>query len=286
MTKNYEKLVYEAGASYTDDFGGTHNFRARFVIPAGIAPAAAAVTNIAGLTGANIVTATTPTTICPDAGFTPRRLKFIFASGGSFSIPVADRTALVATRDNVIAELTSVGAAYVPVCIQLLGEVQPDITDTFRPAGFTLTPGTGSAPTDGKGKQYFYHGTMAYLSDGIYGNTYYQSFKVASESPTNAAPALLAGALTANGNNVVPVSTSLKPCRGSNIRIPRRFMVTSLITNGAAPPATVLSSQRTEIPVANHLPTPINGLASYIATIASTQCLGYAGESNRRFHKV
>lgn len=276
MTKNLTLLRYQAGNLYTADDGTTHAFNSRFVLPNGM-PAAAvtaavtasgAVTRIAG--GGN-------RTVCPGLSFQPRKLRFFFPNGGSFSVPIADRTNLIAARDNIIAALT-----LKPVCVTLIGEHRKGVEEAYRLPGFTLAPSAASsAPTDGLGKQYQYSGTMAYKSDGILGNTYYQSFKIATEDPALGAPTLYSAALTTVGNNaVLPVGSALKPCVGSDWRKPRYFEVTSLI--GAA--LGTASAQHAKIPVTSDAFGDILAVGQELGnTMTSTQCLSYSGEDNRRF---
>lgn len=277
MAKVFQSYRFTTANPYTDDMGTVRQLTARFAVPPDMTPAIAI--GLAAQAGGVAVLPTDPKgAACPDAGVKGRKLTFIRQDGNSISFTMGDRLTLIAQATGMRATIDALTGTNPVVCIKLDGEYYPNLFDELAPAApGPRVPGISSRPPAPATKQYQHFGTFSYLSDAIYGTTYQLPFKIASNLPANAAPAEYDAFLSAAG--VIPVATS--PCPGSDPRIPRRFLVQSVVNQNAA-----IISQTAEIPVAGHLPASILAIGQQIAAATSTQCVGYRGESNSRFHRL
>jgi hypothetical protein len=279
MAKQF--LLYRttiAGATplpYVDDRGTNLAFRGRFAIPPDMTRVQAAA--IATAAGLQVILPTDPPAICPDPGAQGRKLKFVRQDGSSISLVFRRRDTLIADAIATRTALNAVTATNPVVCIQLEGEYFPNLFDTLAAVGRPPTaPGVSSRPVATFGKQFFYSGVSAYLSDAIYGQEYLLPFKIAT-NVADQAPNEYAALLTAG--NIVAQNAGA--CPGSDPRTTRRYIIQSLVTEGAGTVA-----QTAQIPVGTHLPADILAVGQAAAALASTQCLGYKGENNARFHKL
>lgn len=216
---------------------------------------------------------------CSDsANFKPRKLKVIRANGNSFSIVLADRAGVIAASETIRATVDAISATNPVVCTQLIGEEYSNIYDELIPAGSPApAPGAPSRPGAAVGKGAKYSGLMlAYSSDVPFQAITLAKFAVATET-IGAPPALLGQALidclgTVQLGSLCPPSTS---------RTPRHFIVTSLVT-GDEPDTTV--TQVNKVPTASEAAADIITCGTALATLESTACLGYKGESYSRVH--
>lgn len=277
MSKQYGLIAFNVATPYIDDRGTNRFFNSNFVAPPDFTPAN--INSIALQSGGTVRLPTDPNTICPDDGVEPRKLQFIRLNGNSISVPIANRTSLVAQAIALRNTINSVNANNPVVCVKLIGEYFPNLIDELAPVGKIAGVGIGSsAPANGK--QVFYSGTMEYLSDGVFGSPYFVSFKVATEGANSTvAPALYAPQL--NLANVVPLT--IATCSGNNPRRSRRYISQAIVN---PPQGAGTASQVTEIPVATHLDTDILAVGQGLAAIGAVQCLGYKGENNDRFHRL
>lgn len=277
MAKRYGLIKYNVASPYIDDRGVVRLFNANFVAPPDFS--AANITALATISGGVQRLPTDPGTICPDDGVQPRKLVFLRSNGNSVSIPVSPRANLIGTAIAARNIINSVAAANPVVCIKLLGEYFPNLIDELVSPGKVVGVGVGAA-LPANGKQNFFTGIMEYLSDAIYGGSYFLPFKVATEGADNTiAPSLYAAQLSLA--NVA--DTGANNCPGSNPRVPRRYISQAIV----APVAGAGSvSQITEIPVALHLPLDVLAVGQSIANLGAVQCVSYYGEFNDRFHKL
>ena len=275
MSKRYGLISFNATTPYTDDRGTARNFNANFVAPPDFS--AANINSIAIQSGGTVRLATDPASVCPDPGVSGRRLVFIRQNGGSLSVPIANRTSLVAQAIALRNTINSVTAANPVVCVKLIGEEFPDLFDELSPAvPVPRAPGVSSAAA-ANGKQNFYSGVMSYDSDAVYGSAYPVSFKLATESAAFNAPALYAAELAAGST----VAQNRPSCPSASYRRSRHYLVQALVTQGVT-----VESQFTKLPVATHLPVDILAVGQLLAANPAVQCIGYKGEDNDRFHKL
>ncbi|NJL89707.1 MAG: hypothetical protein HC916_07830 [Coleofasciculaceae cyanobacterium SM2_1_6] len=232
--------------------------------------------SIIAAAGGQRVLPTDPPNICPDPGVEGRKLIFINEEGGSVGVTMAARNTLIDQAILIRGLLDGLGGPRV-TCVLLRGEYFPNVLDELRPAGIVAAPGASSRPVATAGKQHFYSGVMNYRSDAIFAEPYLVPFKIATSSLVDAAPTLYATIL--NTYDVVPQTAV--PCSGTNPRRSRRYIVQSQVTE-----PTGVVSQTAEIPIAISNPVAILAAGIDIASLPSTQCLAYRGESNDRFHKL
>lgn len=279
MARQFALLTYRgtggAPAPYIDDRGTPRDLLARFSVPPGVT--AATITTIIGETNALPRDPLTDKIVCPDSGFSPRKLVFYSAEGGSISVPIGDRTNLLAAATVIQGAL--IGDGFNVVCIKLEGEKFANLVDELRPAGFlgVLASANSSRPAAG-GIQPHFFGKANYASDAIFGSPYVLPYKFASQA-AQVFPTVFTG-ITALTLGITPLD-GINSCPGSDPRTSRRYVVQSLVTENA-----IVRSQVTELPVFLHEDAAIQAAGVGIATIRSTQCLGYKGEDNSRFHRL
>ena len=266
------KFVNFQAANYVPDWAALAkdvNFQGRFNQPPAMSDAnATAMLATLGLTAAD-PTAKLP--CLPPGSFSPRKLKFSFASGGSLAVPVLNRANLISIATTLKANLATYLGTQV-VCIELIGEEWKRLDEELRPAGVTPTPGPDIRPTTGTVNPTF-SVSMSYSSDG--GKTVAQSVRMNSDQ---------AGNLPFSGYSLEIVgtlgATLPKGCGGgSNIK-PRRFEIDFLTTSPANPVRQLI------IPVASETAANINAAGVGIATKPQTLCLRYFGESDGRFSRL
>lgn len=279
MAKRYGLIAFDINTPYVDDRGITRNFNSRFVAPPDFT--AANITALAALSGGRARLPTDPKSACPDPGVQGRRLTFIRSNGNSVSVPIRNRLTLINTAiamRNLINGVTG-GANNPVVCVKLEGEYFPNLFDELALPGRGPSISGINSSVPANGKQNYFYGTMEYLSDANYGQGYFIPFKVATNAASGVAPTMFAPAL--NLGNVV--AQNVAGCPGTDPRTSRRYIVQSVVADIAGAGSV---SQTAQIPVATHLATDILAVGVNLAAITSTQCLGYQGESNDRFHKL
>lgn len=279
MANQFALITYRgtggAPAPYIDDRGTPRDLLARFSVPPGVT--AATITTIIGETNGLPRDPLTDNIVCPDSGFTPRKLIFYSAEGGSIGVPIGDRTNLIAAATVIRGALIADG--FNVVCIKLEGEKFKNLVDELRPAGFLgFQPSTTSSRPAAGGKQPHFFGKANYASDAIFGDPYILPYKFASQA-AQIFPAVFAP-LTPLTLGITPLA-GLSACPGTDPRKSRRYIVQSQVTENA-----IIRTQTTELPVFLHEDAAIQAAGVGIATIRSTQCIGYAGEDNSRFHRL
>jgi len=276
MARVLQSYRFTTANPYTDDRGTVRQLTARFVLPPDMTTAQAI--GLAGAAGGVAILPNDPRSICPDPGVKGRKLTFFRQNGNSISFTMGVRGTLVAQATAIRNTLNGLTAANPVVCIKLDGEYFPNLFDELAPPNpGARVPGVSSRPAAAAGKQFFYSGTTAYLSDAIFGSEYFLPFKVASDLPANAPPTEYDAFLSAA--DIVPQNIS--SCPGTDPRRTRRYIVQSLVTQNAQ-----TTTQTAEIPVGSHIAGDILAVGQLIATATSTQCVGYQGENNSRFHKL
>lgn len=208
--------------------------------------------------------------LCPvSAGdFRPRRIKFVRASGNSFSLPILDLADLVSTGQAIKAVIDATTDPL--ACAALIGETWRDLIQELRPtSGFTPGVGAPSAPATG-GKQPFHSGKILYEADGTSGPIAI-SIKVATDT-AGQAPTRLAAAWA----GCVGAFEPRIPCSSSSSWKHRRYILTSKVGTTAYETA--------EIPIKERAAASINDCGEALAALNHGICLAYKGESNGRFH--
>lgn len=233
---------------------------------------AANVTSILGAMGATAVSATAPA-VCPlPVSFSPRKLKFSFASKKSIEIPVALRSNLLA---RAAALKTALVAIFGPLaCIQLLGEEWGDLGEDLRPNTVTITPGPDTRAATGlKDPVYLAH--YSYKSDG--GVTSILSAQMNTDSVA-VPPVPFSSYSVAIGN---ALGTVFKGGCGTNSTVTPRHFVSKIATTDVLNPVRQMT-----IPIASNVTANIRASAVEILTVAQTLCLKYVGESDSRFSRL
>jgi hypothetical protein len=232
---------------------------------------AANVTSILNAMGATAISPTAPA-VCPlPVSFSPRKLKFSFASKKTIEIPVALRSNLLA---RAAALKTALVAIFGPLaCIQLQGEEWGDLGEDLRPNTVVIAPGPDTRATTGL-KDPVYLANYSYRSDG--GITSIVSVKMNTDSilvppaPFSSYNAAISNAL----------GTIFKGgCGTNNTVIPRHF-VAKIATTSTSNPVRDMT-----IPIASAVTANIRASAIEILTVAQTLCLKYVGESDPRFSR-
>lgn len=294
MTKLAVSYTYKGNAAataYEADDGRLLTVNSFFFAPSDIS-ATEAQTIAAALTGA-VVTKVAGVKIpgaladgCPsDPGAQGRKLTFIRTNGSSMSFVVPKRigTSLNAIRVALESAINAAGAFPV-ACVKLEGEYFPSIYDMYVPASKTAVTPTadGNRPPAAAGIQYYYTGLLNYQTDHApFGSVRLIPFKIASNLAMPAIPTLWSGVIDIAPFSMV-ASNGLTGCGGSDPREPRHFIVTNAIGATIA----TATPQNTKIPVSVATPASIAGAALTLATLGSTYCLGYKGETNPRFYRA
>jgi hypothetical protein len=156
--------------------------------------------------------------------------------------------------------------------------------------GISYTAGTVAAthraPSTAK-KQYYHAGNIEYQADSNspIGGVVFQPVK--SISNLENAPATQLGSVW---DGCVGDFASVIPCpRGqgrSNPMKHRRFTVTFIVGTTSNNVATVTGSEQIEVPVRSYLAADVLACGQNVAALDGAYCIGYEGESYRRFHKL
>jgi hypothetical protein len=286
MPKLFKSYRYDGTAvanAYEADDARLFSLRSRFVVPPDITNAGADAI-VAAIPGALPVLPTDTASICPEPGLKGRKLIFTRSNGSSMSFTIGSRlnASLDAARVAIETAINANGAFDV-ACVALEGEYFPNLYDIYvPPAKAGITPfATGNRPPAAAGIQYYYGGTFNYQTDHTpFASVRILPFKIASDVLLPAVPTLWAGVIDAAPFNLI--ASPLNGCGGSDPREPRHFVVTNAI--GAAL-ATALP-QKTKIPVGVAAAASVQAAGVALATLGSTYCLEYRGESNSRFYRA
>lgn len=283
------------GNNYLPDWGTatqTFNYKYTFKIPDGTTDAM--VNAIVAAVGGSVVN--TRGVPCEDEEgypWSPRKLKFWFEAGKTVSIPVPNKTNLVAASNTIATQLNQIARV---ICVSLEGETWRNIIDLIDPTTSLLAPVplpiTDTAPGQ---KEASYVGSMAYETDGSL-EISSKAFKMATNLTGNVPYAQYATAinncLIASGT---PVNTSGARCPGfrQSTFDNRRFRVTMLQNrrvfekaDGATPGAdseVKLAKSELLVPMSSRDPALIRACGLALRTVPHTMCLGYRGEWDKRF---
>lgn len=282
------------GDNYLPDWGAPASpfkYSYTFKVPDGLSDTD--IDTIITAVGGSIVNETAKGIPCDDIeGFpwVPRKLRFWFENGKTVSIPVPNKTNLVATSNQIATALQLLADV---VCVSLEGETWRNIIDHLPAATPPLGPG-GAVPivianTPPGEKEPSYVGSMLYESDG--GPEFNKAFKMATNLPDNQPYAQYATAinncLVAGGN----INTSSSRCSGFRSKTfdHRRFSVTMLqerrvITgSGGASSGIEEAKSKMLVPMSTADPTIIRACGIALKNVPATICLGYRGEWDKRF---
>ncbi len=221
--------------------------------------------------------------------WTPRKLKFWFSTGKTVSIPIPNKLELVANSAAIATSLLTIANV---VCVSLEGETWRNIIDSLEaPATVTTpTPLVVTATPAGQ-KEQSYLGSMSYESDGVFNMN--KAFRMATDRGENQPYEIYEDAI----NNCLvaggAINTSQGRCSGFVSRTfdHRRFSVTMLQTRnvvsggdgGTAEEETTEAKSKMLVPMSSRDPADINACAIALRDVASTICLGYRGEWDKRF---
>ncbi|WP_293128875.1 hypothetical protein [Microcoleus sp. bin38.metabat.b11b12b14.051] len=285
------------GSNYLPDWGGptqTFNYKYTFKIPDGTTDAMINAI-IAAVGGSVIDTRGVP---CEDEegySWTPRKLKFWFEAGKTVSIPVPNKTNLVAASAAIATQLRQIAPV---ICVSLEGETWRNIMDLIEGTG-TTTSTIPAVPlpianTPAGQKETSYVGSMNYETDGPFEMSS-KAFKMATNLAGNAPYAQYTDAinncLIASGS---PVNTSSARCPGfRQITFDhRRFRVVMLQNRrvvkkdgdgpGAESEVTIAKSELL-VPMSSRNPELIRACGLALRSVPHTMCLGYRGEWDKRF---
>lgn len=266
--------------SYNPDRGPDpigNSARGSLVVPVGVTPGQIeTLLNVAGgqlIKFNGQVINDLPAPPCPDSRiFTPRKLVFILANGGSMSVPVAGRTNMTSVMAAGIVALQGLSTV---VCVKYVGEKWKNLLDIFGQSGKAVVPSIN----DPRG--FVYAGPYTYNADATnpFGGAIPKNFKVASEARA-AIPAILGANWTAAAGVQLPKS-GVVGCRTGSRHDHRRYIATAMIDrNGVVRPTKI------EIPVAASGSGDIRTAGEGLASLPPVACLEYEGESYDRFHKL
>ena len=282
------------GSNYLPDWGGptqTFNYKYTFKIPDGTTDAMINAI-IAAVGGTVIDTRGVP---CEDEegySWSPRKLKFWFEAGKTVSIPVPNKTNLIAASVTIATQLNQIARV---ICVSLEGETWRNIIDLIDPTSSLLAPVVlPIADTAAGRKETSYVGSMNYETDGSFEMSS-KAFKMATNLVGNVPYAQYATAinncLIASGN---PVNTSSARCPGFRQLTfdHRRFRVVMLQNrrvvkkdgdvSGAQSEVTTAKSELL-VPMSSRDPELIRACGLALRAVPHTMCLGYRGEWDKRF---
>lgn len=283
------------GNNYLPDWGAatqTFNYKYTFKIPDGTTDAMINAI-IAAVGGTGIDTRGVP---CEDEegySWSPRKLKFWFEAGKTVSIPVPNKTNLVAASATIATQLNQIARV---ICVSLEGETWRNIIDLIDPTTSLLPPvPLPITDTPAGQKETSYVGSMSYETDGSFEMSS-KAFKMATNLAGNTPYAEYATAinncLIASGN---PVNTSGARCPGFRQLTfdHRRFRVTMLQNrrvfekadgaNAGADSEVKVAKSELLVPMSSRVPELIRDCGLALRAVPHTMCLGYRGEWDKRF---
>lgn len=277
------------GDNYLPDWGNTPvKYSYTFRIPDGLS--AANIDKIIDAVGGE--PAGTKGIPCDDEeghAWTPRKLKFWFATGKTVSVPVPNKLNMITQGKEIAIYLSSIARV---VCVSLEGETWRNIIDLVDPTTSLLPPTPlPIADTPAGQKEPSYIGSMSYETDGTL--EFSKAFKMATNLPGNVPYAEYAAAI----NNCLlsggPINTSGARCPGFRQLTfdHRRFRVVMLqnrrvvSTNDAKEVTSSVTLAKSEllVPMSSRVPADIRTCALALRAVPHTMCLGYRGEWDKRF---
>lgn len=257
--------------NYLPDWGTTPiPISGRFSRPPGMsAPSAILVLTAIGATAKSV---NTKAPCAMPATFSPRRLKFSFASGGSLSVPFADKASGVSIATSLKSQLASSLGTTIS-CIELIGEEWGRVDEEIRPFGPAVpsTAGVDIRPTTGT-KNLIYATSINYQTDT--GANTVQNVKMNTDSLNNPYSTYLASINSAIGLSL-PAG-----CGGSSIIKPRRYNIKIRTVNLRNPVRQMI------VPVASSIAATIRAAGVEFLNNTQTLCLAYFGESDSRFSRL
>lgn len=276
----YYLYTFSPTNPYRDDFSVTvSGINGRFRMPPDMTEEQA--DNFVTAMGAIKRTDTVPCSL--GAGeLEPRKIIFIRANGNSISfiLPRTDNIITLATQGR--DALNAVDADNPVVCIKLEGEHWLNIYDRFAPAGKVIQPGTPTTPPDTEGKQYVWSGFLTeYKSDVPWQQNIIMPFRMNSDKddePPTILTNLWEDCMGTIGNVF---------CSGKERRVSRRFILTLaiLLPGQQAGTNEINNTQTLTIPSIHPTSQELTTCAGALASLPSTLCLEYYGESFDRVHQ-
>ena len=280
------------GANYLPDWGdpaAPFRYSYTFKVPDGLSDDD--IDTIITTVGGSVVNEIGKGIPCDDVeGFpwTPRKLKFWFASGKTVSVPIPNKNNLVTASAEIA---TTLGLIAEVVCVSLEGETWRNILDHLPVLGpVPLPTPIAIANTPPGQKEPSYVGSMSYESDGT--REFNKAFKMATNLPDNQPYAEYAAAidncLVAGG----AINTSSARCSGFRSKTfdHRRFNVTMLqnrrvISGAGGETESEVENAKSKmlVPMSSRDPVDIRACAIALRDVPATLCLGYRGEWDKRF---
>jgi hypothetical protein len=224
-------------------------------------------------------------TPCPVASeFTARKLNFVRKDGNSLSLVLPDKGNAITAATAVRAAIDTANAGNKVLCIELLGETWDDLMLELSTRAGAPTAGTPSRSPSTGGKQYAHAGKILYQYDSGAGKTQTMSIKVDTDivgaTGNTQPPTILGGTWT----SCVGTFESASPCPSSAFIKHRRYLATLLTSGDPLDPNVAQVYQTTEVPVKDDNQQEILACGTAVANLASTVCLRYQGETNKRLH--
>lgn len=280
------------GNNYLPDWGlpaNPFNYKYTFKVPDGMSDAM--INAIVTAVGGSIIN--TKGVPCEDEegySWTPRKLKFWFEAGKTVSIPVPNKTNLVATSNAIATQLASIGRV---ICVSLEGETWTNIIDLIDPSSPLAAPvPLPIAESPGGAVEGSYVGSMTYETDGTF-EMRSKAFKMATNLPNNAPYAEYAAAINDCLVSGGPLNTSNARCPGFRQLTfeHRRFRVVMLQnrrvirSNGSSQATSEITIARSAmlVPMSSRVPEQIRACGLALRAVQHTVCLGYRGEWDKRF---
>ncbi|MEG5045964.1 hypothetical protein [Microcoleus sp. B4-C1] len=280
------------GSNYLPDWGAPDQefkYKYTFRIPDGTTDAMINAI-IAAVGGSVINTKGVPCEDTEGHAWTPRKLKFWFEAGKTVSIPVPNKTNLVAASNAIATQLNQIAPV---ICVSLEGETWNNIIDVIDPSSSLLAPvALPITDTPAGAKEMSYTGSMTYETDGTT-EMRAKSFKMATNLPDNAPYAAYASAINECLISGGPLNTSEARCPGFRqitfdhrrfrvVMLQNRRVVSSSDANQATSETTVAKSAML-VPMSSRDPALIRACGLALRAVPHTMCLGYRGEWDKRF---
>jgi hypothetical protein len=223
-------------------------------------------------------------TPCPVASeFKARKLRFVRKDGNSISLALPDKGDAVAAAAVIKAVVDTLNPDNKVLCIELLGEKWDDLMLELSTRAGAPTAGTPSRSPSTGGKQYAHAGKILYRYDSGGGKTQTIGVKVDTDivGPTGNTqpPTILGGSWT----SCVGTFESASPCPSASFIKHRRYLAT-LLTSGDPLDIDGQVYQTSEVPIKSNASADILACGKAVADLASTVCLRYHGEDNKRLH--
>jgi len=202
--------------------------------------------------------------------FEPRRLKFIFSTGASISVPIPTRAGLIALGGSLRGILQA-GLSGTIACVGLIGEEWKRLDQELRPGTVVPAPGIDVRPTTGL-KNPIFSAFIQYESDS--GRTFAEGVRMNTNQATNLPFSPYAVVIGTSLGTLLPAG-----CGGATNTDARRYVIDILTTNLQNP------TRKMIVPVADDDAADIRGIGVGLVTNPQTLCLRYYGESDNRFSR-